>query len=65
MVRAVPAISVSSQRLVGVDDAFIQFGESPPQCVVEEDLMPMSEPEDAGGLAARPDRLPQPEDGIR
>lgn len=31
----------------------------------EEYLMPMSEPEDAGSLAARPDRLPQPEVGIR
>ena len=32
--RRCPQCSVSSQRLVGVDDAFIQFGESPRQCVM-------------------------------
>ena len=33
-----PRSSISAQRLVGIDDAFIQFGKSPPQCVVEEFL---------------------------
>ena len=60
-----PQCSSCGRRVLGVDDAVAEPGESPPQREVQEHLMPIPVPDDPGGTAAPFDDPAQSEDRHR
>ena len=65
LVRPLPCPQCSSccRRVLGIDDAVADSGESPPQRVVQEHLVPMPVPDDPSSTTATLDDPSQSEDG--